>query len=285
MAMATGVFGRRKRGLTALTLAAGLVIVLLTYFPIIFVLSNSLKTGKNLATGGVFALFTQFETQNYVAAWKGIDTPLKNTVIIAVVSIVIGVMAALLGAYAFAQADFRGKSIVFMAYICLLMIPSTLTIIPLYLMIKAFGIYSTPWALILPYAAGAQPLLVLLFRGFFEQIPKELTESARVDGAREYQVLLRIVAPLTRPIILTGAILMTITIWGDYIWPEVVIQDYKQYTISAGLQEFVSSLGISGSAGGSVFAAYVIALIPMFLLVGITMRYFVAGITEGAVKL
>ncbi|HEY2174297.1 MAG TPA: carbohydrate ABC transporter permease, partial [Mycobacteriales bacterium] len=207
MAMATGVFGRRKRGLTALTLVAGLVIVLLTYFPIIFVLSNSLKTGKNLATGGVFALFTQFETQNYVAAWKGIDTPLKNTVIIAVASIVIGVLAALLGAYAFAQADFRGKSIVFMAYICLLMIPSTLTIIPLYLMIKAFGIYSTPWALILPYAAGAQPLLVLLFRGFFEQIPKELTESARVDGAREYQVLLRIVAPLTRPIILTGAIL------------------------------------------------------------------------------
>lgn len=285
MAMATGVFGRRKRGLTALTLVAGLVIVLLTYFPIIFVLSNSLKTGKNLATGGVFALFTQFDTQNYVAAWKGIDTPLKNTLIIAVVSIVIGVTAALLGAYAFAQADFRGKSIVFMAYICLLMIPSTLTIIPLYLMIKAFGIYSTPWALILPYAAGAQPLLVLLFRGFFEQIPKELTESARVDGAREYQILLRIVAPLTRPIILTGAILMTITIWGDYIWPEVVIQDYRQYTISAGLQEFVSSLGISGSAGGSVFAAYVIALIPMFLLVGITMRYFVAGITEGAVKL
>ncbi len=285
MAMATGVFGRRKRGLTAVTLVAGLVIVLLTYFPIIFVLSNSLKTGKNLATGGVFALFTQFEANNYVQAWKGIDTPLKNTLIIAAVSIVIGVAAALLGAYAFSQADFRGKSVVFMAYICLLMIPSTLTIIPLYLMIKAFGIYSTPWALILPYAAGAQPLLVLLFRGFFEQIPKELTESARVDGAREYQVLLRIVAPLTRPIILTGAILMTITIWGDYIWPEVVIQDYKQYTISAGLQEFVSSLGISGSAGGSVFAAYVIALIPMFLLVGITMRYFVAGITEGAVKL
>jgi multiple sugar transport system permease protein len=285
MAQVMTTAGRRKRGLTAITLAAGLIIVGLTYFPIIFVLSNSLKTGESLATGGVFKLFTQFNTQNYVRAWQGIDTPLKNTLIVAVVAIVIGVGAALLGAYAFSQAQFRGKSIVFMAYICLLMIPSTLTIIPLYLMIKAFGLYGSPWALILPYAASAQPLLVLLFRGFFEQIPHELTESARVDGAREYQVLLRIIAPLTRPIILTGAILMTITIWGDYIWPEVVIQDYRRYTISAGLQEFVSSLGISGSAGGSVFAAYVIALIPMFLLVGITMRYFVAGITDGAVKL
>lgn len=285
MTQAVRVAGRRRWGMTALTVVAGGIIVLLTYFPIIFVLSNSLKTGKNLTTGGVFALFTQFDTQNYVAAWKGIDTPLKNTVIVAVIAIVIGVGAALLGAYAFSQARFRGKSVVFMAYICLLMIPSTLTIIPLFLMIKGFGLYGSAWALILPYAASAQPLLVLLFRGFFEQIPHELTESARVDGAREYQVLLRIIAPLTRPIILTGAILMTITIWGDYIWPEVVIQDYRHYTISAGLQEFVSSLGISGNAGGSVFAGYVIALTPMFLLVGITMRYFVAGITEGAVKL
>lgn len=284
MAQAVHIAGRGRRWLTVVTIAAGILIVVLTYFPIVFVLSNSLKTGAGLEKG-VFRLFSQFEFSNYVQAWHGISGPLINTIIVAAAAIVIGVAAALFGAYAFAQSRFRGKSVVFMAYIGLLMIPSTLTLIPLFLMMKNFGFFNSWWALILPYAAGAQPLLVLLFRGFFEQIPDELMQSARVDGAREHQILARIVAPLTRPIILTGAILMTITIWGDYIWPEVVIQNYKHFTISAGLQEYVSSLGISGSGSGSVFAAYVIALLPLFILVGVSMRYFVAGVTDGAVKL
>lgn len=276
---------RHRRRLGALTVIAGVVIVGMTYFPIVFVLSNSLKTGSEIAGGGVFKLFTQFDVHNYVLAWRGIDAPLVNTLIVAAVAIVIGVSAAMLGAYAFAQAQFRGKSVVFVLYVALLMIPSTLTIIPLFLMMKTLGFYDSWWALILPYAASSQPLLVLLFRGFFEQIPDELVQSARVDGAREYQILLRIVAPLTRPIILTGAILMTITVWGDYIWPTVVIQNYKRFTISAGLQEYVSSLGLTGGASGSVFAAYVISLLPLFLLVGVSMRYFVAGVTDGGVKL
>jgi ABC-type glycerol-3-phosphate transport system permease component len=289
MASATTVFRRRdpgrNRGLTLVTLVSGAIIVVLTYFPLVFVLSNSLKSGQNLVSGGVFKLFNQFQAQNYVEAWHGVEMPLLNTVIVAVVAIVIGVTAAVLGAYAFAQFEFRFKSFLFMAYVSLLMIPSTLTIIPLFLMMKQFGLYGSWWALILPYAASAQPLLVLLFRGFFEQIPHELLESARVDGARESSILLWIIGPLTRPIILTGAILMTITIWGDYIWPQVVLQDYRKYTVSAGLQEYVSSLGLSGGSTGSVFAAYVITLVPMFMLVGISMRYFVAGMTEGSVKL
>ena len=278
----------RRRGrstLKWLTLACGVVLVVLTYFPIVFVLSNSLKTGANISSSGVFALFTQFDVHNYAQAWSGIDTSLLNTVIVAVAAIVIGVAAAVLGAYAFAQVNFRGKSVVFMAYVALLMIPWTLTIIPLFLMIKTFGFYGSWWALILPYAASAQPLLVLLFRGFFEQIPGELLQSARLDGAREWQVLVKIVAPLTRPIILTGAILMTINIWGDYLWPEIVLQDYRKYTISAGLQEFVNNLGIAGNGTGAVFAAYLITMLPLFLLAGFSMRYFVAGVTEGALKL
>ncbi len=137
----------------------------------------------------------------------------------------------------------------------------------------------------MPYAATAQPLLVLIFRGFFDQIPPELLESARTDGCTEAQVLLRIVAPLTRPVLLTGAILVTINVWGDYLWPTIVIQDPHRTTISAGVQQFVSSFGLNVSSGGSVFAAFVIATVPMFVLVGFTMRYFVSGLTEGALKL
>ena len=117
------------------------------------------------------------------------------------------------------------RKLLFLAYIGLLLIPSTLTLIPLFLTIQKLHFFNTWWALILPYAATAQPLLVLIFRGFFDQIPRELLESARVDGCTEFQVLARIVAPLTRPVLLTGAILVTINVWGDYLWVTIVIQD------------------------------------------------------------
>jgi ABC-type glycerol-3-phosphate transport system permease component len=281
---AAAAFWRRRY--VWLTAAAGAVIIVLTYFPLITVLSNSLKSGQGIYGGsGVFSLFTQFDTHNYVLAWSGVSRQLFNTIIVAALSIVIGVTAATLGAYAFSQLRFRGKEVVFLAYVALLFVPATLTLIPLFLTIQKLHFFNTWWALILPYAATSQPLLVLIFRGFFEQIPRELLESARVDGAAERQVLTRIVVPLTRPVLLTGAILVTINVWGDYLWPTIVIQDPAKITISAGVQQFVGSFGTNLSNGGAIFAAFVIATMPMFILVGFTMRYFVSGLTEGATKL
>ena len=266
-------------------MVAGAVIVVMTYFPILFVLSNSLKSGKSIFSSGVFSLFTEFDYENYVTAWSGVSHQLLNTIIVAAASIAIGVTAAALGAYAFSQLRFRGKGLLFMAYVSLLLIPWTLTLIPLFLTIQKLHFFNTWWALILPYAASAQPLLVLIFRGFFEQIPRELLESARVDGAAERQVLARVVVPLTRPVLMTGAILVTINVWGDYLWPTIVIQDPRKITISAGVQEFVGSFGTNLNGAGAVFSAFVIATVPMFVLVGFTMRYFVSGLTEGASKL
>ena len=277
--------GRPRRRYGLISGLAGAVVVAMTYFPLVFVVSNSLKSGQNIFSSGVFSLFTQFDYQNYVTAWSGISPQLVNTVIVAAASIVIGVTAAALGAYAFSQLRFRGKGLLFLAYIGLLLIPSTLTLIPLFLTIQKLHLFNTWWALVLPYSASAQPLLVLIFRGFFDQIPRELLESARVDGCTERQVLLRIVAPLTKPVLLTGAILVTINVWGDYLWPTIVIQDPRRTTISAGLAQFVGSFGLNLSGGGAVFAAFVIVTMPMFVLVGFTMRYFVSGLTEGATKL
>jgi ABC-type glycerol-3-phosphate transport system permease component len=276
---------RRLRRYRWIAVAAGVLIVVMTYFPIIFVLSNSLKTGQNIFTSGVFSLFTQFDTENYVKAWSGISRPLLNTVIVAALTIVIGVTAAALGAYAFSQLQFRGKGLLFLAYISLLLVPWTLTLIPLFLTIQKLGLFNTWWALVLPYAASSQPLLVLIFRGFFDQLPRELMESARVDGCSERKVMWKVVLPLTRPVLLTGAILVTINVWGDYLWPAIVIQDPHRTTISAGVEQFIGSFGLNLTSGGAVFAAFVIATLPSFLLVGFTMRYFVSGLTEGAIKL
>src|SRR5206468_11962178 len=141
---------------------------------------------------GVFSLFTQFDYHYYAQAWSGVSRPLVNTIIVAAASIALGVTAAALGAYAFSQLRFRGKELLFLAYLALLLIPSTLTLIPLFLTIQKLHFFNTWWALILPYAATAQPLLVLIFRGFFDQIPRELLESARVDVCSEFPVRARI---------------------------------------------------------------------------------------------
>jgi ABC-type glycerol-3-phosphate transport system permease component len=277
--------GRSRRRYGWVSALAGAVIVAMTYFPLVFVVSNSLKSGSSIFSSGVFSLFTQFDYRNYLTAWSGVSGNLLNTIIVAAASIVVGVTAAAAGAYAFSQLRFRGKGLLFMAYVGLLLIPSTLTLIPLFLTIQKLHLFNTWWALILPYAATAQPLLVLIFRGFFDQIPREILESARIDGCAEPQVMLRIVVPLTRPVLLTGAILVTINVWGDYLWPTIVIQDPHRITISAGIQQFVSSFGLNVSGGGAVFAAFVLAILPMFVLIGVTMRYFVSGLTEGATKL
>ena len=268
---------------SVVSVGAAVLLLALTYIPFLFILINSFKSGPQYVAHP-FALLWTFHVHNYVQAWNGIHRYLSNTVIVAAVSIALAIPAAATGAYAFAQTQFVGKQIVFYAYLGLLMIPQTLTLIPLFVEIKSFGLFGSWWALILPYAAGAQPLLVYLFRVFFEGIPVELYESARLDGCSDAGVLVRIVAPLSFPILMTGAILMTINIWGDYLWPTVALTNYRQYTISAGVETFLGSFGLTTGGIGPSFAAYILAMIPIIALVVVSMRYFVNGVASGATK-
>jgi ABC-type glycerol-3-phosphate transport system permease component len=267
-----------------LVIVAAVILLILTYIPFLFVLANSFKSDAQIAQHP-FAILLTLHISNYLTAWNGMAWYLGNTIIVAALSVLVGIPAAVMGGYAFAQLNFRGKQVLFYAYLGLLMIPWTLTLIPLFLEAKTLHLFGTWAALILPYAAGSQPLLVFLFRVFFEGIPHELYDSARIDGSNEVQIITRIVAPLSVPVLLTGAILMCISIWGDYLWPTVVLPDYHRFTVSPGLQTFIGYFGYSGSGAGPVFAAYVLTMGPVMLLVGGTMKYFVSGVTSGAVKM
>lgn len=276
---------RRKslRGYPAATICCALLILALTYLPFLFVIENSFKSAAQYASDPVGLQFT-FHGSNYAQAWDGMDRYLLNTVIVAAISVAIGVPAAAVGAYAFAHLKLPGKRLLFVAFFGLLMIPWTLTLIPLYLEVRSYHLLNSWFALVLPYAAGAQPLNVFLFRTFFEGIPDELIASARVDGCGEMKILARIVAPLAMPILLTGTVLMFVSAWGDYLWPQLVLQNTNMLTVSSGLELFLGSFGNNGGASGPQYAAFVIVMIPVMLLVGVTMKYFVRGITRGAVK-
>jgi ABC-type glycerol-3-phosphate transport system permease component len=259
--------------------------MVLAYFPLVLIASNSLRTSSSLAHAGPFSFFTQFDWHNYRAATDAIWPYVTNTVIVTALAVAVGVPAAALAAYGFSTMRFRGRELLFYAFLGLLLIPWTLTLIPLFGEMKAFHLYDNWGALVLPYATAAQPLLIFLDRAFFEGIPGEILMSARVDGASELQVLRRIVVPLGKPVLLMGVILMAISSWGDYIWPQVVLPGTAKLTISAGLQVFVGSFGLSGQGAGALFAAYVVATVPLLVLVGASMRQFVAGVTAGTGQL
>lgn len=275
---------RRRLARLAIGISAGVVVVL-SYFPLMVIISNSLKSSQALAQSGPFSLFTSFGLRNYVTAGRGVGSYLLNTILVALGAIALGVPSAALAAYGFAQSRFRGRETLFYLYLGLLLIPWTLTLIPLFVEVKDFGLFNTWGALIFPYAASAQPLLLFINRSFFEGIPDELFQSARVDGATEFQVLRKVVVPLSRPILLTGVVLIAIAVWGDYLWPTIVLTTTSKLTVSAGLQNFVASFGLSGRGGGAVFAAYIIVTLPLFALVAATMKYFLSGVTAGAGKL
>lgn len=266
-----------------MAVCGAVLILVLTYIPFVFVLGNSFKDAAEFASKP-FALFVPVHFSNYLVAWSGVDQYLANTVVVGVISVVIGVPAAALSSYGFAQLHFRFKEVLFYLFLGLLMIPWTLTLIPLFVEVHTFHFFNTWWSLILPYAAGSQPLLVFMFRVFFEGLPTDLYESARLDGCTELGILGRIVAPLSIPILLTGTILMFNSIWGDYLWPTLVLPNYHLLTISAGLETFINTFGLSAQGIGPEFAAYIISMVPMMALVTVTMKYFVSGVTSGALK-
>jgi len=273
---------RLTKGKWAATIVVVLLVVL-TYFPLLFVLSNSFKNSAQFAANP-FGFVLSLHLSNYLVAWQGIDRYLINTIVVAAGSIILGLPVAAASAYVFAKVQFKGKEALFYIYIGLLMIPWTLTLIPLFVEINKFGMYDSWFGLILPYAAGSQPLNVFLFRTFFEAIPDELYQSARIDGCSETQILLRIVTPLSIPVFVTSTLLLCISIWGDYLWPTIVLSNYHLYTVSAGFEMFVQSFGVSGHGIGPEFAAEILTMLPIVLIVSAGMKYFVRGVTGGALK-
>jgi ABC-type glycerol-3-phosphate transport system permease component len=163
------------------------------------------------------------------------------------------------------------------------MIPGVLTLVPAFLLVKNFGLINTYGALILPYIAGGQVFAIFILRSFIASLPEELFEAARLDGASTFQAFRHIAIPLSKPILVTIAIMNILGTWNDYVWPLVTTPDGKLWTISVGIVTFGNSFrGLE--SWGPMFAAFVLASIPLIVLFLFTMRYFIAGLTSGALK-
>ncbi|GLX68601.1 carbohydrate ABC transporter permease [Paenibacillus glycanilyticus] len=261
-----------------------ILFIVITLLPIYFILENSVKTPIDFAASTINVPL-HFEWSNYGTAWNKIDQSILNTVIIVVVSVVLILMFSAMSAYAFAKLKFPFRNILFLLVFSLLLIPGFLTLIPLYLQIKKLGLSNSYWALILPYIAGGQAFTVFVLKTFFEQLSTELFESARIDGAGNRIIFLRLVLPLSIPICTTVGIMNVNGLWNDYLLPSLLLDQVHQ-TLTIALVSFEASASNHGlSDYGGMMAAYIIASIPLLILFSLLMRNFVEGISSGAIKM
>lgn len=258
-----------------------LVVALFTFLPFYFLVITSVKTTSQMRHFFMMPALP-FHFENYGIAFWQLQKYFLNTLVIALVSVPGVLLLASMAAFVFARYEFPGKTALFYAIISLLMVPFVLTLVPAFVWIKQLGLLNTRWALIFPYIAGGQVFAIYLFRSFFATIPNELFDSAYIDGATIFQIYWRIALPLIKPMLGVVAILNTLHVWNDYIWPLVTLQNDNMRTITIGLRYFQ---GQYHTNYGPLFAGYILAALPLLLLFLVAMRPFVSGLTSGAIKM
>jgi len=220
--------------------------------------------------------------QNYADGWVTMRRYVFNTLLYSLASVAGVVVLSSMSGYVFARHHFPGKEFLYILVLALLMIPGVLTLIPAFVLVSDLGLLNTPWALILPWTAGGQVFGILLCRSYFATLPQELFDAAKVDGANEVRLYAQIALPLSWPILVTLAIVHLVSTYNDFIWPLLTIFDPKIQVVTVGLTQFTTQFGIVN--WGPRMAAYAIAAMPLVILFSFGMRYYVRGLTSGALK-
>ena len=268
--------------------------IFLTFYPFAFMFITSLKDTDQFIAN-FWGLSLPLHWENYRIAWEAIGKYVLNSVIVSACSVVGVLIVSSVAGYAFARHKFPGSTFLFYCLLSLMMVPSVLTLISSFMWMKQFplvggnnwlgqggtGFLNTHLALILPYISGGQVFAIFILRSFIAALPEELFEAARIDGASEMQSFWSIVIPLSKPILGTVAIMTLIGTWNDYVWPLLVLQDDSLKTLAIGLASF---RGEYVTSYGPLMAGYTLACIPLLVLFLFTMKYFVEGLTAGALK-
>ena len=248
--------------------------------PYIFMFITAFKTNEQFYHS-YWNIPWPLSLNNYGLAWHQISGYFMNSVIVAAVSIFGVLLFSTISSFVMARYNFPAKTMIYWMVIALLAVPGVTTLIPLFILIKNLGLVDTRWSLILPYIAGGQVMGIFLMRTFFENLPTEIFEAATIDGATGFVMFRSLTLPLSKPIIMTVAMIQLINVWNDYVWPSVTISSNALRTITIGLAFFQ---GQFITQWGQLFAGYVIASIPLLALFIFGMRYFVSGLTGGVVK-
>jgi len=259
------------RGALNLILYAGAFVCL---FPFLWMLSTALKPENNALTNNFFFGYP-FQWGNFAQAWDffPFGQYMVNSAIMSLGAVVVVLVASTTAGYAFARLRFPGRDKLFAVYVATLLIPASATVVPLFLLSKSLHIYNTYFGLIFPISFSA--FGTFLMRQFFRTTPEEFRDAARIDGASELWIFLRVMLPLVRAGVAVLGVFTFIAEWGDFLWPLVAVQNENLYTLNLGLSEFQSEYG---SYWSYMMAGSVLAILPTMILVIALQKYLVKGL-------
>lgn len=271
--------------LRAAPLARHLVLAvscLMVLVPIGYVLIASLKTIPEIF-GNPYGLPEEWAWSNYAGAWREaqIGVTLTNSVIVTTVSVCASTLLAALIAYGVSRRERKFAMPLYTLFVSGMLIPVQMTVLPLFVLMRDLGLLGTLFALILPYTAMGLPIGVLVLTPLIAALPRDLSDAARIDGAREWQILFRVVLPMLRPGLASVMILNGVWMWNEFFVPLVLAVRPDVQTLPVGIMSFV---GMYSTEWGLIFASVVIATAPAVLAYVLMTRQFVAGMTAGAVK-
>ncbi len=256
--------------------------------PFLWMISASMKIPLDVMKLPIEWIPKYFYPENYKKVWNIGDLAPRdyhfalaylNSIKIASINLVGSVLTSTLAGYAFAKINFRGRNILFLLYLATMMIPSQVTLIPKFVMFNKLNLTGTHLTLILPGLITITG--TFLMRQYFMQIPDELRESAKVDGANEYVTWARIMVPIAKPSMASLAMVVFLWNWNSYLEPLVFLSDWRLYTIPIALTNFIEE---SVTEYNLVMAAASSALIPAFLVFILGQKFLIKGLVSGAVK-
>jgi multiple sugar transport system permease protein len=275
------ILGRKITGARVLLYAIliGTTITMLT--PFVWMLSASLKLNQDVFTFPIVWIPPQPRWQNYIDIWTKIPLALfiYNTSKLTIIVTVLQLLTSSFAAYAFSKLDFKFKNTLFLGYIATIAMPWQVYMVPQFIMMREFGLNNTHLAMIFLQAFSA--FGVFLMRQFYQSIPDELCEAARIDGMNEYQIWWKIMLPLSKPALSTLTIFTFVNTWNDFLGPMIYLTKTELKTIQIGLRMFISQYS---AEYGLIMAASVVVLIPVLIVFLALQRFFVEGIASAGLK-
>jgi raffinose/stachyose/melibiose transport system permease protein len=252
-------------------------------YPIVFIILISFKNNQEFYTN-IWGLPDPWRWSNYVFAWveRGVGKYAWNSIIVTLAGVFASVLITALGGYALSKMYIPRAELILAVLMTFNFVPGVAIYISLYIQMINMHLNKTLWMLILPYMAWQIPFSIYIFKKFFDSVPTDLLEAARIDGSGEIGTFFRVVIPLVRPAIATVMVFNFIHIWGEYMWASIASSSSVAIqTLPVGLLYFRGEYGIEW---GPFAAAIMIIVLPLMLIFVYLQRYFIQGLTSGAVK-
>lgn len=276
-------YRRNEQMFNVLTYVVVGLIIFFALFPMVWTFLTSLKPEADIVTSNLQYLPQRMTLENYVAIWErsGFPILIRNSASVTAITLVLCLLLGTFAAYGFSRYQFRGRGQLLLLYLVIRMFPAVLLIIPLFLMLRNLGLLDTYLGLALAYTTFLLPLCVWMMKGFFDAIPVDLEDSARIDGCTRLGALFRVVLPLARSGLVATAVFIGIASWNEYLFALMLTTSQGSRTWPVGLQLMVGEFQLPW---GAFSAGGIISIVPVIIFFAVVQQSLVRGLTAGAVK-